>query len=304
MVSTDILNMIGKELNKRFGMSFAIQEDMKELGIIDEIIKNSMNLDEIIKKDYSTILKLMENNHPNDFYRKQLYLEDYAKTNFDYCTDYFLALYLGNNLGYYDSTKFFDSIIKKYNLDYNISKDDLLKKLKEHFTIKENKEIYNKIKHKFSPKNEYDAYSKFYNKNFIDKRYEDFKWMWGEEDTYNVLKEAGRNPIWVSRYYGDGFGYDLLCRHLNDLREMLVEVKTTRGNEVELTDNEYNIMIKSNDHNADYYVIAYYQIDGPIIKTLYKYNPKTKQLLNVIDNSMVEIKPTTRNNELKYVIQN
>lgn len=82
----------------------------------------------------------------------------------------------------------------------------------------------------------------------------------GELYIYEKVKHMP-NAIFTAKDIGNGFGFDIYYQNYNNLQiiENLVEVKTTanlNGDDyIELSENEYNIMMNTlNDDNVNYYV--------------------------------------------------
>ena len=117
------------------------------------------------------------------------------------------------------------------------------------------------IVHKYSMnKTSYDIFDNIYKKELCEQPDNMlYFFIWGEYYTYDIEKEDqnNKNIYWVSRYYGDGFGFDVLTFDKSTQKEKLIEVKTGHYDDFVLTNNEYSVMEESSKHNADYYIYKY-----------------------------------------------
>lgn len=112
-----------------------------------------------------------------------------------------------------------------------------------------------------------------------------------EEDAFNRFHD--RRCFWVSRDYGDGFGYDLLVHEKN--HESLIEVKSTHGNApFPLSRYEYKVMNDTSGLSTTDYLIyryAYKRIDNSCIVepvlTIYNYDKNRDILVDVNDSSNI-----------------
>ena len=91
---------------------------------------------------------------------------------------------------------------------------------------------------------------------------------------------------WVSRYYGDGYGFDILSYDYSQNKEKLIEVKSGLSENFVLTENELNVMLKCHLNNADYYIYKYYYDtnDKLIHKKILKYEPRQDKLYYNLNN--------------------
>ena len=169
----------------------------------------------------------------------QLFLDH--DSNYLTCDMYDLDL-LSKKLGmYYD----LDNLI----LDYKQYKKCFRKKvIDEDFTAEQVWDDFNN----------FSDFDNHFLKHIVMGRY-------GELFAYNHLLSIGENVEWISKDYGDGYGYDLLVRSFepDKLRGSLIEVKTTTK-DIDfqpniLTSNEtivYNKCIQD-DSLYDYYLFVY-----------------------------------------------
>ena len=110
-----------------------------------------------------------------------------------------------------------------------------------------------------------------------------------EEDAYNRFQAKRR--FWVSRDYGDDFGYDLLV-HENNHESLIEVVSATDNRGFALSRREYNIMKDSAElPTTDYFVYKYtYQkvndtcVVEPVL-TIYGYDKNMDILVDVNDST-------------------
>ena len=123
-------------------------------------------------------------------------------------------------------------------------------------------------------------------------------WVWAEYqaykhelskmDTFGLSRDLVR---WVSRYDGDGYGYDILTIDPVNYREKAVEVKSkSRDSEVFLNISEYEYIEKIDESSkVDYYLYVYrYDHEKKQVLPKYlKYYPTTGVFYNIDDTDEV-----------------
>ena len=158
-----------------------------------------------------------------------------------------------------------------YRFDLNIKKD--VHEIP--FKFKLNKDKYEKI------------IPKILNNtiNYSDK-YEFF--VWSEYKIYQEEREKllNANPKinpdnyirWVAKDYGDGHGYDIQSIDLSEITEEIIEAKSGKSSEIDLTENEYETALESiNIKYTDYYVqkLIYNKTENRIYRRVLKMNKNT-----------------------------
>lgn len=102
--------------------------------------------------------------------------------------------------------------------------------------------------------------------------------VWGEQQTINYLKQNKSNSeiIWVSKDYGDGYGFDILC--VENGKEYSYEVKALNNhmNPI-LSIDECEFMIGSHKVE-DSYLIAWKYMENPI-PIIYRYDKEEKMFI-------------------------
>ena len=103
-----------------------------------------------------------------------------------------------------------------------------------------------------------------------------------EENAYNYESKYNHNTTWLSKKYGDGFGYDLVSIDSKTNRERLIEVKSSSNKNFTLTKNEFKVMLRSiNRVNCDYFIYLYSGINKELF--IYNYDPESNLLVNMFD---------------------
>ena len=112
------------------------------------------------------------------------------------------------------------------------------------------KEIIPRIErneHKISDDDDFFVYSEYYT-NYLEKQ------LLRNEN----LQDVDSYVDWVSKDYGDGYGYDIHSYDYLSNNEKLIEVKSGKVDNIYLTLNEYKVANESRGiNNSDYYVYKY-----------------------------------------------
>ena len=125
-----------------------------------------------------------------------------------------------------------------------------------------------------------------------------------EERVYSMGYYLNRGSfLWVAKYIGDGYGFDVL--NINPREERLIEVKSSKRNDYfDLTDNEYNVMVSTNNYpNSYYYVYKFLYGDNieDFEAKLYVYDKKNNALVDIYDKDNVcEIECVQTDKEVFY----
>lgn len=283
MISFEMLDKISDKFN---------EEGNSSHSYIDELYKNNeLNNyfnDELVnqlKEDITNYLDLLFCKCQYH-YNKKMKMEKLTYGSLNWIAYYMLAVYAGNEYSYRNVPSILYLLIEKLNIAKykNISYDELFTKVLETFDIKDwcdpNREQYEcEIIHK-SPSDKYDKYDKVYDfERTHATQTEEFS-VWAEHRTFDIevdeLKKYNMdtNVIWAARYYGDGYGFDVLSVDLATNKEKLIEVKSGKYNSFSLTENEVNVMRNCHLKNADYYIHKYTcdLENHTITTTIYKYD--------------------------------
>lgn len=287
----DIIEKV-KELNNNDCSFLGIDQLYRENeGVFDELF-DEFNYDYELKESVENLFNILYYDMPH-FYKKLKLYESLNKDLTNYLSAYIISYYCtGTSDAYYDFTKLFYSIIKKYDIyPYsNYPYEEIEKELCYYFDYKKSLNtgkigISEKIIDGYNVYRNYPKYPKLGKYKF---NYEDLTdlFVYSEFATCRSLNWRGileHNKdltIWVSRDRGDGYGFDVIYYDKKNNREELIEVKSSSRGEFTLTPNEYEVALSTCDfNNTDYYIYFYnYDIKTKKlnIKT-YKYN-KDKDL--------------------------
>lgn len=295
-----------REFEEETGMnSYADFNANRDLVI--EKLKNSGCID-IVREDIITFLDILTK---DKFYMGQLVLENEAYNIKYIYIMYLMCLYFDRLDAYRDLSKYLSVAVEKLGIiEYKgITEGHLDAMLKKTFTMEEG--IYDghrsfEIKHKYKDSTKYVAYDKVYDQYFPRNIYDTNDiFMWSEhrtlDDEYTELKEYAQEKklVWVSRTYGDGFGYDVLSIDPFTRREKLIEVKARTSTNLDMTFNEVKVMREAHKNDADYYVYRYYIQPGYFILDKLRYDPTIDELIDQNNNHYVigEPYPSKVNNK-------
>lgn len=260
-----------------------------------------------------TVIDFLEfytiDNTCKDFYKKQL--EQNASPLFLIYQhfEYLICNYIGKREIYGSFPAFIKGLVEFFELsDIKLTEDEYYNVLKksDYNKFEENyREDYEKLFIKpvpRSPQNNYNSYNMAIigeNINFSDK---EIRWRWAERDTHsmerkylhqNNVDDIDKKVIWVSRYHGDGFGYDILSYDKETDNEKLIEVKTTLGKSFELSSDELRRMyyVANNDH-CDYYIYGYFfkEYQPNLVKL--KLDKETMSFIDIDNNDKYYISPS------------
>ena len=275
--SYDRLMYMEENINKNGGFSYNKLDELNKEGLLDEIL-DSLFIDEMLEKELSDFLLILNSkefdNH--SFLRKiLLYESDLIKTFRRF--DYVLSLHFNNKEAYRVFPLLFLECVKYFKLPgcdkltLDKVESTLIKYIDFETAYNPNaNRVLTEISNK--PMGLYTDYSLYDEKlnsnkpiNFNDST--EF-FVWSEYFTYKreisnaskyVLNKCNNYVRWVSRYNGDGFGYDILSYDFENNREKLIEVKSGIGKNFELTETEYRVLNRCiNTQNSDYYIYRYY----------------------------------------------
>ena len=268
----DLLGNISNQINTdyNYGLSHDNLDYLASINKIDQLIESNF-IDVAFREELLSFLYLLNTDayNGNEGLRKILLHEsNFVKILQNGNYDYILSLYLKNKEAYRVFPLFVRACMEKYNLYDN----DIDKKLYEKLDISRcydpnSKRNLAEVLPK-STRTDYNSYdAKLRTCNLKVDNITDF-FVWSEYtaylEEYNFLsnyKEYNVNALvrWVSRYHGDGYGYDVLSYDPYNRKEKQIEVKSTRTNYLILTKTELETLYKTQDYNnTDYYIYKYY----------------------------------------------
>lgn len=266
MNSVESFYKLSYQLNNQGYSSYNDLRNLFYENRLDSIVEANVSIG-LLKLDVTNYLNVLFDETIPFHYYKKLLLENATSKSRLYSTLFLIALYSGDENGYNNLPLLLLNLIKKLNIekyryvDINALKAAVYRSLDIKPNLK-NQEDYCKVNHKLIL-NE-DKYDKFDIKlasntiNFYDQ--DDF-FIWAEHHAFESEKfnlPQYQNFIkWVSRYYGDGYGFDVLSFNSIKNIEKLIEVKSGRDESFTLTENECNVMRNCGFKNAEYYVYKY-----------------------------------------------
>lgn len=193
-----------------------------EYKLFSTLIPKVMNIEPC-----STLLDIFK------FYIKRLSVYEIANGYVEKTDNYFKNIHISVNTAARESISYIDNYVHSYNNRMFAAMNKGYKNVPDE-----------KIKYCFE--DYYNDPSKYYDNEKLRKRFPHFVGCYGEllYDEYLCNKYGVENVIWVSRYAGDGFGYDFIVKD-ND-KYIGIEVKSTIYLEKMITaeftmsKNEYN----------------------------------------------------------------
>ena len=290
-----------------------LKEYMDEMGVM-ELLRDE--LEEFLKFYDPSYLK-------ESFYLKQIKIKEctFMKVLEKYY--YLLSCYLGDVDLYRDFPAFMKALIDNYtpeneHLTYKNYYDGFLgfdmMKYREGYDTKYKRVL---VEHSFpSSSNLYEKYEEDMRREIPNYNREGSFWRWAERDTFMKEKQYIESKLiyntnqivrWVSRFDGDGYGYDVLSYDHEKRREKLIEVKTTEGERFYISNDEVRKAYKSTENeNCDYYIYGYIHgsDDKPLLKKL-KFDKEKFYFINIDDPEDIyyisaEMYPKKDNDEYKY----
>lgn len=299
ILSTKILNKFSQDL---FACGYAYQMDIKKLkesGKLDEMLE-SLDIIPLLKYDLITYLNFLLDEKNGNYYNKKILLEHYFKNELDYNAQYILCLYSNNEEAYRNLPLLLNSLINKLdipklkylNINYLTSLiykyydliDGYDPNIKKYICEFKNKPcgFYTK----------YEDYDKTYDPKKINVYDTKEFFVWSEhkiyDDEFNALKETNfiNNVKWVSREFGDGYGFDILSYDPILHKEKLIEVKSGLSENFCLTENEVSVMQSCSSHDANYYIhkYCYNRDNNTVYKIELKYEPELDMLRDNLNN--------------------
>ena len=269
-----------------------LKEYMDEIGVMDLLKEELSNFFKLYDKDY-----MKEN-----FYLKQLEVKNcpFIKVLDNFY--YILACYLGNEKLYRDFPNFMKALVDNYKLPgfENLTCKDYYYGFLQYNFMKYSEDYSSKyervlIDHKFPVvNNTYNSFEEEMRKDIPDYTKDGVFWRWAERDTFlkekdyiksKVIYDTNKIVRWVSRFDGDGYGYDILSYDPETKREKLIEVKTTLGKNIFISNEEVRKAYETSKSNyCDYYVYVYFSQENTKPKLIKLKFDKEKYYFVNIDN--------------------
>lgn len=283
-------------------------------------IYNYYELEKYLKKDFDKFINIIESEDAIKYpflTKIKAHESDYVTIFNQYFPSYIISSFLKNKNIYRNFPLFFKECATyfKNNKYKDLSIDELEKFLGKYLDLKKSYDyksdrIITEIQTK--PKNLYTDYSKYdnalYNNEFIDLYNPESFFVWSEYTAMNwekkyLLQYPNVDPNkylkWVSRNHGDGYGFDILSYDLFDNKEKLIEVKSGKTDDYDLTKNEHMVARKTIEFpNVDYYIYTFYfDIRNKFIKPkILKYDNIKDELVNIENiNEIYNLIPYTYN---------
>lgn len=321
----EIFDLINKS---KKGYSYSVLDQYKEDGILDNLMQR-YNIENLFEKEVVWFLKILINEDINKFpFNRKLYLYESEYLKLFKTFGYELSLFLNNKDAYRHLTKFVKACIDKYNIETfkGLSEYQIELLLNKHIDMskcynpnlgKEIVEVVPRIPNNYTNYAVYEEKIKNNTLKFNDKT--DF-FVWSEYTTYiseyNELTKHYQNVSeyvkWVSRYNGDGYGFDILSYDPISMHEKLIEVKSSHYNYFEITLNEYKTLYKTKDlEYCDYYIYFYCIIDNILKVSKLKYDKQNNVFVDINNNDIYNIEldmtpnkdyPNSYNNKITAVL--
>ena len=308
---TKIYN-ICNELNNQGISSYDQLRQFKNNGGLDNVL-NTNGIYDLLKNDFQYFFDvLFSYNYPH--YLKTLALEGLLTRYRLGGTEFVLCLYCDSEEAYRNLPLLLYKLIDKLNISkYSfLSVNDIKGYLYSIFNIDDKfnsnlgKQVFEIVPKIYNSK--YDQYKEVCDGNFSKINISDPNWfyIWGEYDTYALQKSSLKDykypVIWVSKDYGDGYGYDVLSFDEKNDQEKLIEVKTGKKNEFDLTENENKVMRNAHLNNAIYMIhkYTYDKISNTINSKYFIYSPEIERLLNPEGEIFTLTRYTNMDNKVMY----
>ena len=288
-------------INSLYGRSFEKMDSLKKENKLNKLLEY-FRIDKSFKSIFTDFIKILNSplleNYP-EYKKIKLYENDLFDCFIHY--GYELSLYFDNKEAYRNFPLFFHTVCKKYNIDKysNMSLKEIDLELNKYIDMEHG---INPNSHKYdvmvvlkSIMNK-DKYNMYYNnRSLLDEQ--DIMFIGSEEYTRDYedffLKFNNNKSIWVSKEYGDGYGYDILSYEMSNDKEKLIEVKSGQTMDFTLTKNEYKKMLEVSESEKDnYYIYKYTNINKDIPDMyIYKYDKENDVLVDEDNNIVLTLTP-------------
>ena len=300
-------------INNNGGFSYAKLDELNEKNELRKMFQ-ALNIDILFRYELSNFICILDN--PNYLYHEHLrkiHLHESEFIKIFGKFGYVLSLYFNNKEAYKVFPLFFKESCDYFNVGKYSNKpleeiEELLNKymdLNKEYNPNDKRvltEIMGKIPGYYTNYSKYDKKLNNINEVINCSNQEEF-FVYSEYEAYQrelhaIAAYNLSNPKeyvkWVSRYYGDGYGYDVLSYDIKKNREKLIEVKSGRYDSFELTPNEYKVMMSTMYENySDYYIYRYRcDVNSNTFKlNILKFNKKHKNFYDVNTNEIYKIIP-------------
>ena len=309
---SELLSIV-EYINSTHEYSYDYLEELKANKTLDKMF-DSHNIEVLLKKELYDFLYLLDNtNFIYHEYLRKIYIHEseFIKIYIEF--GYLLSLFLNNSKYYRVFPLFFKECVDHYNISNYSNKslkeiEDLLYKyvdLKISYSYKYEKElvdVVNKTPELYTKYSKYDY--KLNNKqiliNCLDKDeffvYSEFECYSRELDGLSRFNLSCPKDYvrWVSRYDGDGYGYDVLSYDIIKNREKVIEVKSGISERIDLTRVEYKTMLDTIKRPySDYYIYKYYYNTETkyITLSMLKYDKNNHVFIDIITKEVYKLIP-------------
>ena len=287
MLSFRELDKITSDLREKGYNSYSDFDKLNDDKVLSPLIDNGI-LTNLLKQDITELLDLLFTNYPF-YYKKKMSL--HYLSEMDIYSRYALSLYAGSNKAYNNFPYLLYLLIDKLNIEkYKyLDKNTLASIVYQNYDV----DNYYDYKHeceanRINEKKRNDIYNKYddnYNPNIAPALDTEEFYIWAEHRSFDDVYSSNskkENVIWVSRDYGDGYGFDIYCQSSFSDKEILIEVKSGKYNDFTLTKNEYRVMKTCYLHNAEYYIhkYTYNKVDNKVESMDYHYDPELDLLVD------------------------
>lgn len=326
----EVYDILYKYEEEKAQHTYSNLDELKESGELDKDLESLEVLD-TIKTEFIKYLDLLFDrgglykNYPN---KRALLLEKNETLRLLSVFGYILSLYCGTDKVYRDFPAYFRALIEKFEIDdYKYKRAiDIEEALQDTvgLIIWEDSCKYKRVLKEINYKHaghytDYDPIVEKIEKGEGIKVDSDEFWVWAEYSVYQLeLKKIRLSGLkedlvrWVSRFDGDGYGYDILSIDPATYRERAIEVKAKRNDYKFLNITEYEYIKNMDvDSPVDYYLYVYrhdYEKHRtPLTFLLYK--PDMGVFYNVYDpNEVYTVNdegydPNNRDTEFKFYLE-
>lgn len=271
----NVLKNIEDKLNSEGNFSYAYLDSLKYNGELDNLL-DSYNVSNMFEDVLNSFLNILFDKSYDFFPNlKKILLHEADFVSLFRRFGYILSLYMDNKDAYRVFPLFLYSACLKYNVsigDITVSNmsDLLVKNMDLSFFYNPNLER-DLIEINMKPVGFYTDYSKYDEILSSNKIYYEDQTLFFVSTEYSVylfeLSELKKYPMynadfivrWVSRYHGDGYGFDVLSFDPTSMREKLIEVKSGKSKNITVTKEELKKIYKCiYDKNCDYYIYKCY----------------------------------------------
>lgn len=284
---------------------------LKDANFLDKILEEN-NMFELLRNDFNEFFSILFNtNYP--YYLKNIKLEE-MMYGFTYDMQFVLCLYCNSEAAYRNLPLLFKKLIEKLDLyEYSTIPINTIKaRMYDAFNIKEydnqnlNKNVF-EIKGKIH-NSKYDKYDNNYDFGSANtSNVEEFS-VWGEHRALDeesiLLTNYQQKPIWVARYNGDGFGFDVYSHDTNTFKEKLIEAKTGERYLFSLTENEAIVMRNAHFYNAIFQINKYTfeKANQIILPEKYIYLPENDRIVDEYGEYYNLYRYRNNNNKIMYKV--